>query len=60
MCKVLEDAGWSLKKINGSHHIYDRPGSRVNISVPVHRNEDLKPGMQHRIMRQAGLTDADL
>jgi predicted RNA binding protein YcfA (HicA-like mRNA interferase family) len=60
MCKVLERAGWLLKKITGSHHIYERPGSRVDISVPVHGNQDLATGTQRRIMRDAGLTDADL
>lgn len=28
--------------------------------VPVHDNQDLKPGTQRGIMRDAGLTDADL
>jgi predicted RNA binding protein YcfA (HicA-like mRNA interferase family) len=60
MCKVLEARGWSLERIEGSHHIYTRPGSPLNLSVPVHGNRDLKPGLQRRLMRQAGLTDADL
>lgn len=29
-------------------------------TVPVHGNTDLKPGTQRSIMRDAGLTDADL
>jgi predicted RNA binding protein YcfA (HicA-like mRNA interferase family) len=28
--------------------------------VPVHGNQDLKPGTQRSIMRDAALTDADL
>jgi predicted RNA binding protein YcfA (HicA-like mRNA interferase family) len=28
--------------------------------VPVHGNQDLKPGTQRGIMRDAGLTDDDL
>jgi predicted RNA binding protein YcfA (HicA-like mRNA interferase family) len=27
--------------------------------VPVHGNQDLKPGTQRSIMRDAGLTEAD-
>jgi predicted RNA binding protein YcfA (HicA-like mRNA interferase family) len=39
MCKALERAGWLLKKITISHSIYDRPSSRVNVSVPVHGDD---------------------
>jgi HicA toxin of bacterial toxin-antitoxin, len=27
MCKALEAKGWTLTRINGSHHVYDRPGA---------------------------------
>jgi predicted RNA binding protein YcfA (HicA-like mRNA interferase family) len=59
MCRVLEKRGWQLDRVNGAHHIYVHPdGGRV--SVPVHGNTDLKPGTQRSIMRDTGLTDADL
>ena len=45
--------------VNGSHFIYARPG-QPNVTVPVHANRDLRPKTQKGIMRQAGLTDADL
>ena len=60
MCKVLEAHGWGLHDIQGSHHAYVKPGSQLKISVPVHANRDLAKGTQKAIMRQAGLTDADL
>jgi predicted RNA binding protein YcfA (HicA-like mRNA interferase family) len=60
MCKALERAGWLLKKIDGSHHVYERPNVPVNISVPVHGNRDLPTGTQRAIMRDADLTDDDL
>ena len=60
MCKVLKDQGWSLARIRGSHHMYTHPDSPVQIPVPVHGNRDLRTGTQRDIMRQAGLTDADL
>ncbi|MBS1859919.1 MAG: type II toxin-antitoxin system HicA family toxin, partial [Acidobacteria bacterium] len=25
MCRLIEANGWSLKRINGSHHIYAKP-----------------------------------
>ena len=60
MCRVLENRGWILDRIAGSHHIYRHPGRGARVTVPVHGNADLKPGTQRSIMRDAGLTDDDL
>ncbi len=60
MCSALEAKGWVFRRITGSHHIYGQPGNPMSVSVPVHRNEDLAPGTQRGIMRDAGLTDDDL
>ena len=50
LCQVLERKGWTLVRIKGSHFTYTSPdGART-----------LPTGTQHTIMRQAGLTDADL
>ena len=35
--RLLEQYGWSLARIRGSHHIFTGPGGRPTISVPVHR-----------------------
>ena len=60
VCKVLEDHGWELKRINGSHHIYSTAGSTARISVPVHGNAPLKVGLQAHLMKVAGIDEADL
>lgn len=61
MCKALERKGWLLKRINGSHHIYANSNyPDTIIPVPVHGNQTLKKGTQQGIMKDAGLTDADL
>jgi predicted RNA binding protein YcfA (HicA-like mRNA interferase family) len=60
MCHILEQRSWTLARINGSHHIYRHTSTGERIVVPVHGNQDLKPGTQRGIMRDAGLTDADL
>ena len=60
LCKILEKRGWTLARINGSHHIYLGPDERSGVSVPVHANKDLKPGIQRGLMKDAGLTEADL
>jgi predicted RNA binding protein YcfA (HicA-like mRNA interferase family) len=59
LCKALEQKGWTLIRISGSHYIYGKLGSR-SVPVPVHGNRTLKTGTQIGIMKQAGLTDADL
>jgi predicted RNA binding protein YcfA (HicA-like mRNA interferase family) len=40
----LKKKGWVLKKITGGHHIYEKPDESKIISIPVHRNQDLKLG----------------
>lgn len=50
-CQLLERNGWRLKRINGSHHIYGKPGERALIVVPVHGNQSLKPGLQRAILK---------
>jgi predicted RNA binding protein YcfA (HicA-like mRNA interferase family) len=55
MCKLLEKNGWELKNINGSHHIYMKPGRRERISVPVHANKSLKIGLQNAILKLTGI-----
>ena len=60
MCRILEQRGWTLARITGSHHIYRDAASGRRAVVPVNGNQDLKPGTQRGIMRDAGLTDDDL
>lgn len=58
--RLLERTGWTLVRINGSHHILTKDGFRERISVPVHGNRPLKLGLLRVIMKIAGLTEADL
>jgi predicted RNA binding protein YcfA (HicA-like mRNA interferase family) len=60
MCQILEETGWSLARVTGSHHIYIRPGSNLRITVPIHGNQDLKIGLQRAIMKLAGITEEEL
>jgi predicted RNA binding protein YcfA (HicA-like mRNA interferase family) len=59
-CKVLERRGWTLLRINGSHHIYGKAGSVARISVPVHGNASLKTGLLISVMKLAGVSETDL
>lgn len=57
--KVLRDHGRQLARIT-KHHIYSSPDGKVTVSVPVHNNQDLKTGMLSTLLKQTGLTEADL
>jgi predicted RNA binding protein YcfA (HicA-like mRNA interferase family) len=28
LCKIVEQQGWLLKRVSGSHHIYQKPDSQ--------------------------------
>jgi predicted RNA binding protein YcfA (HicA-like mRNA interferase family) len=54
LIRELEQAGWTLRRTVGSHHIFvhaTRPG---HITVP-HPKKDLGKGLVHKIRKQAGL-----
>jgi predicted RNA binding protein YcfA (HicA-like mRNA interferase family) len=53
--RLLELNGWSLQRINGSHHIYAKISSPVHISVPIHGKASLKVGLLRHLMKLAGL-----
>lgn len=60
-CRILEQHGWRLARISkSSHHIYNKPGIPMLITVPVHGNRDLKTGLLRRMMKLAGIKDNDL
>ena len=60
LCKIVEKKGWTLKKVTGSHHIYQKSGVNKILSIPVHKNQDLKIGTLQALMKIAGLTEGDL
>jgi predicted RNA binding protein YcfA (HicA-like mRNA interferase family) len=55
LAKLLEANGWDLLRIQGSHHIYGKAGNPSRISVPVHRNQDLKIGLLRNLLKTAEL-----
>jgi predicted RNA binding protein YcfA (HicA-like mRNA interferase family) len=60
LCRIVEQKGWLFKRVTGSHHIYEHPEFEEILSIPVHRNKDLKVGMLRALMRVAKLTEEDL
>ena len=49
--KLMKD-GWELDRVKGSHHIMRKNG--VSLSIPVHANADLKPGILNSLNKKAG------
>lgn len=58
--KIIENHGWVLLRVQGSHHIYGKAGSQIRISVPIHRNQTLKIGLLRHLMKVANLSEKDL
>jgi predicted RNA binding protein YcfA (HicA-like mRNA interferase family) len=58
LARILEGKGWQLLRARGSHHLYGRGTERI--VIPIHGNRALKTGLQHDLMKQAGLLEEDL
>ena len=58
--RLLQQKGWELKRINGSHHIFAKSGHIERISVPVHGNQPLKVGLLRHQMKIAGIHESEL
>jgi predicted RNA binding protein YcfA (HicA-like mRNA interferase family) len=52
--KAFEKAGWEQAGQVGSHLVMTRPGLRVNLSIPQHK--ELSVGTLRALIRNAGLT----
>lgn len=51
--KLLEDDGWVLDRIAGSHHIMTKGDKKI--SIPVHSGKALPTGLLNKLLKQAGL-----
>ncbi len=60
LARVLEKHGWTLLRVKGSHHVYGKPGRMERITVPIHRNQSLKTGLLHHLLKVAGLEEKEL
>ena len=58
--KILERHGWTLLRVQGSHHIYGKHGNDARLSVPIHGNQALKTGLLRHLMKTAGISESDL
>ena len=55
---ALRGAGFEVTRVRGSHHFLRHPDWRCTV-VPVHRGEDIGPGLMSNILRDTELTRSD-
>ncbi len=51
--KILKDNGWTLERISGSHHVFEKEGCRP-VTVPFHGNKDIG-NFGKRILKEEGI-----
>jgi predicted RNA binding protein YcfA (HicA-like mRNA interferase family) len=57
MVRFLEQQGFTLLRIRGSHHFLERGDQRT--SIPVHGNRNLKIGTLQSILRDIGMSPTE-
>ena len=58
--RLVERHGWSLLRVQGSYHIYGKPGSVVRLSIPIHGNKPLKMGLLRHLAKISQIPDAEI
>jgi predicted RNA binding protein YcfA (HicA-like mRNA interferase family) len=58
-CRALRRAGWTRIKTKSGHQKFRHSDGRTVI-VPVHGGKDLKAQLLRTLLKQTGLTEADL
>ena len=53
--RLVEQDGWVLQRMRGSHRQYKHPTKPGTVTIAGHPSKDVPPGLWQSIMRQAGL-----
>ena len=53
--KLIEAEGWYIDRTRGSHRQYKHPSKRGLVTIAGKPGDDLAPGTQNSILKQAGL-----
>ena len=53
LVRLLENNGWTLDRISGSHYIMTK--ANKTLSVPVHSSKELGKGLLSKLMKAGGL-----
>ena len=54
LIKRMLKAGWVLRGVKGSHHVYVHPQRPGHVTVP-HPQKDLGTGLLHKLLKQTDL-----
>jgi len=54
LIKLIEEDGWFLVSITGSHHHFEHPWKKGKVTIP-HPNKDVPRGTANSVLKQAGL-----
>jgi len=60
MVELIQADGWMLDRIRGSHRQFTHPTKPGTVTIAGKSSDDMYPKMILSILRQAGLTKADL
>ncbi len=60
LARVMQERGWRLARMHGSHYIFTMPNRRERLVIPMHGNRPLKVGLLRSLMKIAGLEESDL
>ena len=52
----LKKAGWVLRGVKGSHHVFVHPHKPGHLSAP-HPQKDMGVGLVQKLLKQAGLEE---
>lgn len=55
LVKLAIKNGWIEVRVNGSHHHFKKEGFPYLVTIPVHGNKDVKPGLENKILKDLGL-----
>lgn len=55
LIKRMLKAGWVLRGVKGSHHVYVHPERPGHVTVP-HPRKDLGAGLLHKLLKQIDLS----
>jgi len=57
--RLIERHGWTLLRVQGSHHIYGKPGSVVRLSIPIHGSKPLKTGLLRHLAKLSEIPESE-
>jgi len=60
LAKLAEQKGWSLARVQGSHHIFIKHDRTERLVIPIHGNESLKIGLLRSLMKIIPLSPEEL